>query len=284
MNGDGGLLRLLAWGLVYAVLLLGHAGLTRAVRGRRQPHAPVGSLPAWPGWARGVGLALALAAGAMIPLAPDVAWPGGRLAFHLWGDVDAALLLVLALQWAATLLLSLAAPPSRWGWDGEAAARIAGRLGVRAVLVGLLVFSLLFTRGALGDNAIRLTDWASARGVWLGVIQPFAFLMWLLAAAPPRYDACGRLLSGGRVLALNHALLTGLFFLGGWSGPFVQIWPWLGGLYLAIKAGLVAACLTWLQAAWLPMVLEHQAGVVWRVVVPVALANLAVTGLVLVLI
>lgn len=229
-------------------------------------------------------MALALVAGAMIPLVPDVIRPGGTLAFHLWGDVDAALLLVLTLQWGGTALLSFPASPSRWGWDGEAVNRVAGRLGAQFVSVVLLLFSLLLTRDVLGPNETRLTAWASAQGIWLSVLQPIAFLMWLVAAAPPRYDVCGRLLPGGQVLALNHALLTGLFFLGGWNGPFVEAWPWLGGLYLALKAGMVAAFGVWLEASWPLMARKRDVWGFWRVIVPAALVNLAVTGLVLALI
>ncbi|MBN1933163.1 MAG: NADH-quinone oxidoreductase subunit H [Anaerolineae bacterium] len=290
MSGIGEwLLRLLAWSFVYAVLLLGYSGLTRAVsawvRRQRRLCPTIGSLPGRLNLVQGAGMAVALAAGAMIPLAPDVAWSGRMLSFHLWGDADAALLLVLALQWIGMALLSLSASPSRWGENSGHVAMVAGRLGVQAVLIVLLVFSLLLTSSVPDDLTTHLTAWMSAQdGVWLGVVQPVAFLVWLFATAPSRYDGRGRSMPGGQVLALNHALLTSIFFLGGWSGPFVQTWPWLGGPYLALKVGLVTIFSTWQEVSFPPVMRERGVWAAWRVAVPVALINLFVTGLVLALI
>ncbi len=280
MSGiDNGLLRSGAWASVYLLVLLQHIGLTHVVL--RQPIRAVGAWPRWPGWGRMVGILLAGATGAMIPLLPE-SWPVGEAAVHLWGDLDGSLLLVWTVHWAAMTLLSLQTTPSRWGHDDESIALAAARLSVQVVLAMLLLFGLLMVRGMLdGLIETRLTVWMSARGPWLALTQPIAFLIWLGVVAPPRRDAGGRALPGGELLALNHALLTATFFLGGMSGPFVQRMPWLGGLYLALKADLVTILSVWLSATVSAAAGAGNVRGMWRVAVPVATINLILTALVL---
>ena len=71
------------------------------------------------------------------------------------------------------------------------------------------------------------------------------------------------------------ALLTAVLFLGGWQGPFDDQ---LGWLWTLVKAGAVAFLVIWARVA-LPRMREDQLQrLAWKVLVPVALAQLAITS------
>lgn len=73
------------------------------------------------------------------------------------------------------------------------------------------------------------------------------------------------------------SLLFTVLFLGGWRGPFGDIGV-VGALWTLLKATLVGAFILWLRVAW-PRVREDQLQrVAWLVLLPVALAQLAITG------
>ena len=67
--------------------------------------------------------------------------------------------------------------------------------------------------------------------------------------------------------------------LGGWRGPASDV---LGPLWTLVKTGLVAVVVIWLRVSW-PRLREDQlTRLAWGVLVPVALAQLALTTVVVV--
>lgn len=73
------------------------------------------------------------------------------------------------------------------------------------------------------------------------------------------------------------SLLFTVLFLGGWRGPFADV-AVVGVLWTLVKASLVGALILWLRVAW-PRVREDQLQkFAWLVLLPVALVQLAITG------
>ena len=73
------------------------------------------------------------------------------------------------------------------------------------------------------------------------------------------------------------SLLFAVLFLGGWHGPFDDV---LGRLWTLLKAAAVAVVVIWVRVAW-PRLREDQLQrLAWLVLVPLALAQLALTGVV----
>ena len=73
------------------------------------------------------------------------------------------------------------------------------------------------------------------------------------------------------------SLLFTVLFLGGWRGPWGDIGA-VGALWTLLKATLVGALILWLRVAW-PRVREDQLQrLAWLVLMPLALAQLAITG------
>jgi NADH-quinone oxidoreductase subunit H len=79
-------------------------------------------------------------------------------------------------------------------------------------------------------------------------------------------------------IVLMSALFT-VLFLGGWRGPFDEV---LGWLWTLVKTGVVALLVIWVRVAW-PRLREDQLQrFAWGVLVPVALGQLVLTGVVVV--
>lgn len=75
------------------------------------------------------------------------------------------------------------------------------------------------------------------------------------------------------------AALTAVLFLGGWKGPYDDR---LGWLWMLAKTAVVAVGILWVRIAW-PRLREDQLQrLAWLVLVPLALAQLAVTSIVVV--
>ena len=71
------------------------------------------------------------------------------------------------------------------------------------------------------------------------------------------------------------SLLFTVLFLGGWHGPFSDS---LGPLWTLFKSGFISVLIIWLRVSW-PRVREDQLQrLAWLVLVPVALAQLALTA------
>jgi NADH-quinone oxidoreductase subunit H len=72
--------------------------------------------------------------------------------------------------------------------------------------------------------------------------------------------------------------LTAVLFLGGWKGPFLD--PYLGWLWLLIKTMALAFIVIWLRVSY-PRLREDQLQkFAWVALVPLALAQVALTGVV----
>ena len=66
-----------------------------------------------------------------------------------------------------------------------------------------------------------------------------------------------------------------MLFLGGWRGPAAGV---LGWLWTLGKTGVVALVVIWVRVAW-PRLREDQLqALAWKVLVPLALVQLALTG------
>jgi NADH-quinone oxidoreductase subunit H len=71
-------------------------------------------------------------------------------------------------------------------------------------------------------------------------------------------------------------------FLGGFQGPFVDVYPWLGPLYLFIKVIIWLFVLIWLRATLPRIRYDRLMALGWKVLFPLALVNVVVTGIVIV--
>lgn len=228
-----------------------------------------------------------LVALAAIPLQPGL----------VGADVDAGLLFVLAASAVGVLGTVMG------GWASASKYSLLGGLRTAAQLLAYeLPLVLAATSVAMAAGTLSLTGIVEAWSPWWLLWQaPAAAVFGVAAVAElqrPPFDmpiADSELVMGpyteygGLRFALfllaeyaGIVVLSALFavlFLGGWRGPFDEV---LGWLWTLLKTGLVALVVIWVRVAW-PRLREDQLQrLAWAVLVPVALAQLALTGVLVV--
>jgi NADH-quinone oxidoreductase subunit H len=225
-----------------------------------------------------------LVALAVIPLSPDV----------VAADVDAGVLFVLAVS-AVGIVGTLMA-----GWSSASKYALLGGLRAAAQLLSYeLPIVLSAASVALAAGTVSLTGIAAAwQPSWLLWQLPGALCFLVAAVAElqrPPFDmpvADAEIVFGPYTeytglrfaffLLSEYAgivvmsLLFAVLFLGGWHGPFSDA---LGPLWTLLKAAAVAVLVIWLRVSW-PRLREDQLQrVAWLFLVPLALAQLALTGI-----
>jgi len=233
--------------------------------------------------APGVALAPYLVAFAVIPLSPT--WVGA--------DVPASALFVLAAGAVGILGVLMA------GWSSANKYALLGGMRAAAQLLSYeLPMVLAVSSVALAAGSVSLTGIVDAWSpLWLLWQLPGAFVFLIAAVAElkrPPFDmpvaeseiVMGPLTeySGLRFAffmlseyagIVVMSLLFSVLFLGGWHGPFSDA---LGPVWTLLKSALISVLIIWLRVAW-PRLREDQLQrLAWLVLVPLALAQLALTA------
>ncbi len=275
------IVQLLRWLLAYAALLAIQCGFESWLVGRLQQRSgPLHWLPRIVGPRPGlriVVLAIALAGGTLLPLAPGVAVYGFR-------DPTSGILVTQALFYAGTALLALSE-------RGHRVPGVQGRhLGAAALLsafpVALILPSLTIAVSMLPaqpDLPPGLEALIAAQGGWYGMqwivfIQPLAGVLWMACTLPVTPTAQERRSLPWQMLKLDRALLTSTLLLGGWQGPLAARAGWLGLVYTALKVIALCAIEVWLESRRFSLDVPRQARRVWTWYVPLASLNLCLTA------
>ena len=213
-------------------------------------------------------------------------------------DVGAGVLFVLAASAVGILGLLMA------GWSSANKYALLGGMRAAAQLLSYeLPLVLSVASVALAAGTVSLTGIAEAwQPLWLLWQLPGAFVFLIAAVAElqrPPFDmplADSEIVMGpfteytglrfAFFLLSEYAgivvmsLLFAVLFLGGWRGPFSDV---MGPLWTILKGLLIAVLIIWLRVAW-PRLREDQLQrLAWLVLVPLALAQLALTAGVVVL-
>ena len=162
---------------------------------------------------------------------------------------------------------------------------------VLAVLVPVMFAGTLSMQGLVGSQHI-----------WYLFAMPVTALLFLISAhaengrAPfDLLEAESELIAGfnieysGMAWAMFYlaefmhaffaAIIFAVLFLGGWRGPGAEQIPFLGMVYLGIKAMLVYFVTMWLRMTVPRVRIDQLLDLNWKILVPVALANLAFMAL-----
>ena len=223
-----------------------------------------------------------------IPVAPD--WVG-----H---DLDAGLFFVLAVMGVGVLGSLMA------GWASANKFSLLGGLRSAAQLMAYeLPFLLAAASVAMAAGTLSLVgiveQWQPWWLLWQLPAAAVFFVAGLAELQRPPFDmpvADSEIIFGAytEYTGLRFALfllaeyagivvlcaLTAVLFLGGWRGPFTDALPALGVVWTLAKTMVLALVVIWLRVAY-PRLREDQLQrLAWQVLVPAALAQLALTGVV----
>jgi NADH-quinone oxidoreductase subunit H len=255
--------------------------------------------------APGIAMGMALLPFAVIPFGKPVNLFGREISLQL-ADVSIGLLWILSVAGLGTYGIVLG------GWSSNNKYSLLGALRTTAQLLsyelplGLAILSVVLTVGSLKPSDI--VGFQSEK-VWLVVLQPVAFLIFIISMfaeanrSPFDLPETENELTAGfsteyngikfalyfmteYIAMINASALCTTLFLGGWRGPFVDQMPptlsvFLSVFYFAAKVIFMLFFFVWVRASLPRVRYDKSMTFNWKFLMPLALANLAVTAVVL---
>jgi NADH-quinone oxidoreductase subunit H len=210
-------------------------------------------------------------------------------------DTDVGALVILGLSSLAVYGVALG------GWTSDNKYSLLGGVRGAAQMISYeLALGLSLVPVVMLARSLDLTDIVAAQaGLPFAVAQPVAFVIFVISALAETKripfdlpEAENELQAGfhteysGMRFALffvgeyvNMILLgavTAIFFLGGWNGPLFPPIVWL-----ALKVLAVPVFLIWTRASLPRLRYDQLMALGWKCLVPLALANILVTGAIL---
>lgn len=207
-------------------------------------------------------------------------------------DVNVGLLFIVAVGSITTIGIVVA------GWGSGNKYSVLGGMRAAAQMISFEIpLVLALTSPILIVGSLSMVDIVKAQSVVpLALLQPVAFVIYLIAGIAEVNrspfdlpEAESELIAGfhteysGMKFALFFlaeylnafavAAIATTVFLGGWQGPLLPPYVWFFG-----KAILLFIAMIWVRATLPRLRVDQLMGFCWKVLVPVALANLVVTG------
>ena len=235
------------------------------------------------------------------PFGPEVSLPFiGK--FHLViARFDIALLYVLGITSVGVYGVALA------GWSSNSKYSLMGGLRAAAQMIsyelslGLSLVGVVLMSGTLDLYNIveQQSGWAGLH--WNIIYQPLGFVVYLISAIAETNrvpfdlpEAETELVAGFHTeySALKFALffmaeyvnmftvsmLARTLFLGGWQGPFVDVFPWLGVVWFLLKVSFFLFLYIWLRGTLPRFRFDQLMSFGWKFLLPVAILNVVITA------
>ena len=237
---------------------------------------------------------------AVIPIGGSLYLFGQERHLVLAPDLNVGVLYILAVTSVAVYGISLA------GWSSNNKYSLLGGLRSSAQMIsyelamGLAILAVVLTAVTLNVDKII----AAQNGIWFVCLQPLAFVIYLITStaevnrAPFDLPEAEQELTAGyhtEYSGMKFALffaaeyikmiavgaLGATLFLGGWRGPFVDQMPLLGPVYFLLKTVLALLVFVWIRATLPRLRYDKLMAFGWKVLLPLSLANVMVTALVI---
>ncbi|MGP1561601.1 MAG: NADH-quinone oxidoreductase subunit NuoH [Helicobacteraceae bacterium] len=244
--------------------------------------------------------ACAFIAMAPIPFLPPFEAFGRQINFVV-SDINVGVLFVMAITAAGLYGPLLAGMASRNKWALLSGARVALLFISYEVVSGLAVLAPIMLVGSLSITAMVAHQTGGILD-WLIFKQPLAFLLFLIAGTAEtnrtpletmendpelvagyatEYSGMrwGLFFIGEYANLYTFSFLAALIFLGGWN-DFYFI-P--GGLAVILKVAFMVFFFLWARSTWPHIRPDQIMWMMWKVLMPLAVVNIFVTGLVVLL-
>jgi NADH-quinone oxidoreductase subunit H len=221
-------------------------------------------------------------------------------------DIDVGVLYILAVSSISVYGIVLA------GWASNNKYAMLGGLRSSAQMISYeLALGLAFVGPVIIAGSLSLFDIVDAqRNIWFVVYQPIGFLIFLIASlaevnrAPFDMPEAEQELTAGyhteysgmkfalffmaeyiKMIAVSAIAAT--LFLGGYRLPFIEYpdWlAWIGPFVLLGKIVLLLGGMIWVRATLPRIRYDRLMAFGWKILFPIALANVVITGVIVVLI
>ena len=213
-------------------------------------------------------------------------------------DVNIGILFILAVSSVGVYGILLG------GWSSNNKYSLLGGLRSSAQMISYeLSMGLSLIGVIMMTESLSLVDTVNAQaGLWFVVLQPVAFIVFAISAIAETNrcpfdlpEAETELVSGfhteyssmkfalffmaeyANIITVSAVAVT--FFFGGWRGPFLPPVVWF-----IIKIALCIFFFIWLRSTFPRFRIDQLMKFAWKVLLPVAIVNVLVTGVVMTLI
>jgi NADH-quinone oxidoreductase subunit H len=213
-------------------------------------------------------------------------------------ELNAGILYILAITSLNVYGIVLA------GWSSNNKYAMMGGLRSSAQMISYeLTLGLSMVAVILLGNSMSLVDIVEAqRDGWFILVQPMgAIIFWIATVAEVNRhpfdmpEAEQEIVAGYHIeysgmkfalffmaeyqkMIVVSAILVTLFF-GGYLGPGVDRFPWLGPIYMFLKIAFFLGVMIWVRASW-PRIRYHRLmDFGWKVLLPLALAVVFITAI-----
>ncbi|RLD06022.1 MAG: NADH-quinone oxidoreductase subunit NuoH [Chloroflexi bacterium] len=239
----------------------------------------------------------ALAIVAVIPWGDSVVMFGREISLTI-ADVNVGALYIMSVASIAVYGVVLA------GWSSNNKYAMMGGLRSTAQMISYeLALGLSFVAVVLLANSMQISQMIEAqKGIWFFFIQPVGTIVFMIATlaelnrAPFDMPEAEQELSSGfnieysgmkfalfymaeytKMISISSIVAT--LFFGGYLGPGVERFPWLGPLYLFIKILILLFGMIWIRASWPRIRYDRLMAFGWKILLPLALAIVFITAL-----
>ena len=210
-------------------------------------------------------------------------------------DVNIGILFILAVSSVGVYGILLG------GWSSNNKYSLLGGLRSSAQMISYeLSMGLSLIGVIMMTESLSLVDTVNAQaGLWFVVLQPVAFVVYAISAIAETNrcpfdlpEAETELVSGfhteyssmkfalffmaeyANIITVSAVGVT--FFFGGWRGPFLPPVVWF-----LIKMALCIFFFVWLRSTFPRFRIDQLMQFAWKILLPVAIANVLITGLVM---
>jgi NADH-quinone oxidoreductase subunit H len=240
--------------------------------------------------------ATAFIALAAVPVFPDFTLFGVYVP-SIAADINIGVLFVLGMMASGLYgpLLAGMSQGNKWGLLG--AARTAGQFISYEVVTGLSLLAPIMIVGSLSlvdFNAYSQTH------MWLIATQPVAFVLFVIAGFAETNRTPFDLLEHEAEVVAGYAteysgMRWGMFFIGEYAnmitisvltaviflGGYNDLWIVPGWLAIILKIAFVFFLMLWVRASWPHVRPDQLMSLCWKILMPLAVINVLITGLVL---
>ncbi len=237
--------------------------------------------------------------------------PFGFDPLYYIADINVGLLFIISVTSIGVYGIILGGWASNSKYPLLASLRASAQLISYEIAVTMTLVSVILTSGTL--SMIGIVQAQQEAGIWFGFIQPVAFVLMFIGGlaetnrVPFDLPEAETELTGGfhtEYSGMRFALfflaeyaniivisaITAIMFLGGWLRPFPSIEalafldvipPWI---WLVSKIFVFLYVFIWIRATLPRYRYDQLMNLGWKVLIPIAIANLVVTGIVKVLV